>query len=55
MNNLSFVRHAEFIMQLIIFLMGRCDSDRPMRDRHPDGSDVGRDHFPILQHFQSIS
>ena len=28
MNNLSFVRHDEFIMQLIIFLMGRCEFKR---------------------------
>ena len=30
MNNLSFVRHAEFIMQLIIFLMER---SRPLSFR----------------------
>jgi hypothetical protein len=34
MNNLSSDRHAEFIMQLIIFLMGRCESDRTMSCRH---------------------
>jgi hypothetical protein len=34
MNNLSSDRHADFIMQLIIFLMERCDSDRTMSCRH---------------------
>ncbi len=48
MNNLSFVRHAEFIMQLIIFLMGRCDSDRPMRDRHPMAAMWGGITFPFF-------
>jgi hypothetical protein len=34
MNNLSSDRHAEFIMQLIIFLMGPGDSDRTVSSRH---------------------
>src|SRR6202050_5531948 len=34
MNNLSSARHTEFIMQLITFLMGRCDSDQTMSRRH---------------------
>src|SRR5580693_7119581 len=30
MNNSSFVRHAEFIVSLIIFLMRRCEFNRPV-------------------------
>jgi len=30
MNNLSSSRHAEFIVLLIVFLMGRCEFDRPV-------------------------
>src|ERR1700684_764749 len=33
MNNLSFVRHDEFIPQLIIFLMGSRECDRRVRYR----------------------
>jgi hypothetical protein len=34
MTKLSSDRHAEFVIQLIIFLMGRCDSDRTVSSRH---------------------
>jgi hypothetical protein len=34
MNNLSSVRHAEFVLQLMIFLMGLCDSARMTSRRH---------------------
>jgi hypothetical protein len=34
MNNLSSVCHTEFIMSLIIFVMGRSDSDRTVDYRH---------------------
>jgi len=33
MNNLSFIRHDEFMLQLIVFLMGSRECDRTVRYR----------------------